>query len=92
MHLLRTLSFFVAHFDIYLTATHLPGVSNVTTDQLSRGNIYQAFWATPSLSPTPTWIPQSALQLLSPERLDWISPHFLRLFQDTLSFIYQLPH
>jgi len=43
MHLLRTLSFFVAHFDIYLTATHLPGVSNVTADQLSQGNVYQAF-------------------------------------------------
>jgi len=52
----------------------------------------QAFQATRSLSPTPTLIPQSALQLLSPERLDWISLHFLQLFQETLSFIYQQPH
>ena len=86
MHLLRSLSFFVAHFDIYLTATHLPGVINVTADHLSRGNLQQAFQATPTLSPVRTVIPPTAFQLISPCRLDWISPHFLQLFQQTLSF------
>jgi len=81
MHLLRSLSFLVALFDIYLMATHLPGVINVTADHLCRGKVHQAFQATPSLSPTPTLIPHSALQLLSPERLDWISPHFPQLFR-----------
>jgi len=88
MHLLCSLSFFVAHFDIYLTATHLPGVSNVTADHLFRGNVHQTFQATPSLSPEPTIILHSALQLLSPERLDWIFPYFLQLFQESLAFIY----
>ena len=88
MHLLHSLSFFVAHFDIYLTASHLPGLINVTADRLSRGNLHQAFQATPSLSPESTPIP-SALQLLSPHRLDWISPHFPKLFQQTLSFVSQ---
>ena len=89
MHLLRSLSFFVAHFDIYLTTSHLPGLINVRADHLSRGNLHQAFQATPSLSPEPTPIPPSALQLLSPHRLDWISPHFPELFQQTLSFVSQ---
>ena len=85
MHLLRSLSFFVAHFDIYLTATHLPGVINVTADHLSWRNLQQAFETTPSLTAEPTLIPPSALQLILPHRLDWISPHFLQLFQQTLS-------
>ena len=85
MHLLRSLSFFVAHFDIYLTATHLPGVINVTADHLSRGNLHQAFQVTPTLSLKPTAIPPSAIQLISPHRLDWIFPHFPQLFQQALS-------
>ena len=89
MHLLCSLSFFVAHFDIYLTAFHLPGLINIIANRLSRGNLHQALQATPSLSPEPTPIPPSALQLLSPHRLDWISPHFPELFQQTLSFVSQ---
>ena len=89
MNLLCSLSFFVAHFDIYLTASHLPGVINVTADHLSRGNSHQAFQATPDLAPEPTEIPPSAFQLLSPQGVDWISPHFPQLFKQTLSFIYQ---
>ena len=38
MHLLCSLSFFVVHFDIYITVSYLPGVINVTADHLSRGN------------------------------------------------------
>ena len=87
MHLLRSLSFFMAHFDIYLTASHLPGVINVTTDHLSRGNLHQAFQATPSLTPEPTPIPPSAFELLSPYKLDWTSPHFPQLFQQTTYII-----
>ena len=43
MHLLRCLWFFVAYFDITISATHLPGVTNVTADHLSRNNVLQAF-------------------------------------------------
>ena len=39
MHLLHSLSFFVAHFDIYLTASHLLGVISVTVDHLSQGSL-----------------------------------------------------
>ena len=88
MHLLRSLSFFVAHFDIYITASHLPGVINVTADHLSRGNMGQAFEVTPTLTQHPTVIPPPAFRLISPQTLDWISPTFLQLFQQTLSCIY----
>ena len=46
IHLLRCLWFFVAHFDIQITATYLPGTLNITADHLSRGNLIQAFLAT----------------------------------------------
>ena len=59
MHLLLSLlfSFVVAHFDIYIAVPHLPGVINVTTDHLSRGNTYQAFEVTLTLTQHPTIIP-----------------------------------
>ena len=50
MHLLRSLSFFVAHFDNYIIASHLPGVINVTADHLSHGYMCQAFEVTPTLA------------------------------------------
>ena len=87
MHLLRSLSFFIAHFDIYLTATHLLGAVNITADHLSWGNTYKAFQATPSLVQNPTRIPPSAFKLVSPYRVDWTSPSFLDLFQNILSYI-----
>jgi len=43
MHFFCCSSFFVGHFDIYITATHLPGVINVTADRLSCGNKHQTF-------------------------------------------------
>ena len=85
MHLLRGLWFFVAHFDIQVTATHLPGALNVTADHLSRGNLIQAFLATPTLSQQSTSIPLSATKLVSPKQPDWTYPQFLCLFQETLS-------
>ena len=82
------LNIFVAHFDIYITASHLPGVINVTADHLSRGNMHQAFEVAPTLTQHPTVIPPSAFRLISPYTLDWKPPGFLQLFQQTLSCIY----
>lgn len=36
MHLLRSLCFFVAHFDISVSIEHIAGAANQTADQLSR--------------------------------------------------------
>ena len=38
MHLLHSLRFFITHFIITITVTHLPGETNTTADHLSRGN------------------------------------------------------
>ena len=84
MHLLRCLWFFVAHFNIQVTATHLPGALNVTADHLSRGNLTQAFISTPTLSQQSNSIPPSAVKLVSPKQLDWTSLQFHHLFQETL--------
>ena len=86
MHLLRSLSIFIIHFDIYITTSHLPGVINVMVDHLSRGNMSHTLEFT--LMQHPTVIPLSAFRLISPHTLDWGSPNFLQLFQLTLSCIY----
>ena len=57
MHLLRCLWFFAAHYDIYVTATHLPGITNITADHLSRGRLVEAFQSTPTLMQQPTNLP-----------------------------------
>ena len=88
MHLLRSLSFFLLHIStsVLLPLTYkLPGVINVTADHLSRGNMCEAFKATPSLTQHPAIIPSSAFWLISPHTLDWASTGFLQLFQLTLS-------
>jgi len=88
MHLLCCLSFFVAHFDIYITATYLPGAINVMADHLSRGRFSQAFQVTPTLSCHFTPIPYTAYELISPRKIEWTSLYFHQLFQQTLSLIH----
>ena len=50
MHLFHCLWFFMAHFDILVTATHLLGAINITADHLSHGRVSQAFQSIPTLS------------------------------------------
>ena len=89
MHLLRSLWFFIAHFDIAITATHLPGVMNTTADHLSRGKLKSARQSNPALSAQSTHLPPSISHIVSPQGLDWTSPEFLQLFQETLSSLQQ---
>ncbi|XP_065918904.1 uncharacterized protein [Dysidea avara] len=88
MHLLRCLWFFAALFQIKITATHIPGIENVAADTLSR-NFLPRFWsAYPQAAQFPSYIPIPLLTLLSPKQLDWTSPKFLSLFQETVSLVY----
>ena len=89
MHLLCSLWFFIAHFDITITATHLPGVMNTTADHLSRGKLTSARQSNPALSAQPTHLPPSISHIVSPQGLDWTSPQFLQLFQEILSSLQQ---
>ena len=67
MHLLRCLWFFSAHFDIRVVASHIPGVVNITVDQLSRNKSMEFLQANPHASRTPVLIPTPLLKLVSPK-------------------------
>ena len=74
MHLLRSLYFFVAEWEIVLWAEHIPGELNTLADAISR-NLMQVFrQAAPLAQEAPTLIPAPILQLLVTERPDWTSP------------------
>ena len=78
-----TLWFFIVHFDIIITATHLPGVMNTIADHPSHGKLPYAspHQSNPILSPQPTHLPLSISHFVSPQGLDWIFPQFLQLFK-----------
>ena len=39
MHLLCSMWFFVAHYDMLITVTHIPGAINSTVDYISRNSM-----------------------------------------------------
>ena len=84
MHLLRSLWFFVAHFNMHMSAVHVPGTNNSTADCLSRDNMLLFFSLNPQAQRFPTPLPQSLLDILSLPGPDWTSLNFLELFTTTL--------
>ena len=54
MHLLRSLWFFIAIYDIDLVIEHIAGVNNSAADMLSRNNITEFFSLCPQVSRLPT--------------------------------------
>ena len=80
MHLLRTLWFFVAYYDISVRIEHIAGVHNRTADQLSRNNMQQFFFFNPQANLLPTPMPPELLQLISVTKPDWTSQRFTQLF------------
>ena len=57
MRLLRSLCFFVAHFDIDLKCKHIAGVNNTTADYLSHNNLHSFFSLHPHATQQPKPIP-----------------------------------
>ena len=84
MHLLRCLWFFTAHYSIHITATHLPGAQNTEADLLSRNKLQQFFISHPTASRLPTPIPLCLARIVSPTKLDWTFPRFLRYFKQVI--------
>ena len=66
MHLLRTLSFFIAFFNIDLTIEHIAGVKNCAADMLSRNSLSDFFLLCPQVSRIPTLVPLQLFPLLTP--------------------------
>ena len=90
MNLLRTLWFFVAHFDITLHIEHIAGMCNCAADPLSRNNLSQFFLSCPQADHLPSPVPHELYQILAVNTPDWTSPHFIHLFNTITSLIPRL--
>ena len=86
MQLLRCLWFYVAYYDIFIIASHIPGVDNTTADCLSRCQMQSFFHLHPQAAPGPVPLPSPLLQLISPSGPDWTSPHFHQMFAATINW------
>ena len=69
MHLLRSLWFFVAYYDISIKIEDIAGVHNGIADQLSRNNMQQFFFSNPQANLLPTPLPQELLEIVSVAKL-----------------------
>ena len=76
MHLLQSLCFFVAHFDIDLKCKHIAGVNNTTADYLLCNNLHSFFSLHSQATQQPTLIPLSLLWMLEVGVPDWTSHPF----------------
>ena len=85
MHLLRSLWFFVAHFDIAINIEHIAGAHNDTADQLSRFNMQPFFLSNPQADLLPTPLPVELLQIVAVTGPDWTSSNFRQLFNTTIN-------
>ena len=82
--LLRCLFFVKAHFNLVITAVHIPGVLNKQADAISRNNLSSFFSQVPGASRNPTFIPPAMIQLLVTQKPDWTSPAWFQLFVSCL--------
>ena len=71
MHLLRCLWYFIAFFDIRVSAEHVAGVANCAADMLSRNNVTNFLLLQSQTSRLPTPLPALLLNIITPKaRLD----------------------
>ena len=81
LHLLRCLYFYAARFQFGYSAHHLPGVSNVAADALSRDNMSLFLSLVPPGSPSV--VSKEVLDLLLWQHPDWGSQLWIRQFKAT---------
>ena len=80
MHPLRCLHFFLAHFNITLTASHIAGVYNTAADALSRNNLSCFFHCMPQAKQSPVQVPAPLTDMLLLHRPDWLSSTWRTMF------------
>ena len=83
MHLLRCLFFVEARFDFQLRCVHIPGYQNDCADDLSRNHLPSFFAKVTGAHPLPSPVPPTLLELLVSQELDFLSPRWSSLFEDT---------
>ena len=90
LHLLHCLFFFLARYNIHLSAVHIPGTLNTAADALSRNHMSLFFSIVPQV---PNWpIPLSLMELLVTQRPDWGSRDWTAMFLACFGREWQLPH
>ena len=84
MHLMRSLFFFLAKYNVALWAEHIPGGQNGAADALSRNNYLSFLSQVPSARRAPSLIPPGLLQALVLKQPDWTSRSWTMLLGDIL--------
>lgn len=84
MHLMRSLFFILAHYNMQITAQHIPGVENGAADALSRNDAGLFLTQVPSAHREPSAIPSELLQMLVHNRQDWMSQNWTNLWGSSL--------
>ena len=84
MHLMRCLTFFLAHNSINIFAEHLPGNVNVAADALSRDNLPFFRQQVQQAAQLPTTLPQELILALVTHQPDWTSQKWRIWFDTTL--------
>ena len=91
MHLLRSLFFIRARFQLEVWATHVPGRRNALADAISRNNLYLFFLQAPEAMHCHRDIPRDLLSLLVGQQPDWMSPVWTRLFANSFPQVLPQP-
>lgn len=79
MHLMRSLFFFLARWNVALECRHIPGVENGAADALSRNNLPSFQRLRPEAGRVPTVLPDALLQVLVVEQPDWTTVSWTNL-------------
>ena len=79
MHLMRSLFFFLAGWNVALECRHIPGVENGAADALSRNDLPSFQRLRPEAGQEPTVLPDALLQALVVEQPDWTTVSWMNL-------------
>ena len=84
MHLMRCLTFYLAQFSVNIYAEHIPGITNIAADALSRDNLPLFRQQVRHATQSPTPIPQELILALVVHQPDWTSQKWRNWFDSTL--------
>jgi len=85
MHLLRSLWFFTAFYDINLQSAHIPGVIVEQIKYLHSNNMLTFFTSNPQANRLPTPLPHPFLVMVGATEPDWTSQAFRRPFHTNIT-------
>ena len=83
-HLLRCLFFLEAHFGFEHHAQHIAGKDNTAADALSRNKVHELFSLVPQASHSVRQPPDALTEMLWDKSVNWTSPRWRTLFENTL--------